>query len=383
VKLPEKSVVPDSTNLDLLRAVAVLCVFFAHLILCLADTGHYRISDYPFWKLQLGELGHVGVLFFFVHTALVLMMSLERTASRRLVLNFYIRRMFRIYPLSVTCIAAVLLFHIPAVPDGKFVSWSWDQIVANLFLVQNIFQKDNVLAPLWTLPRELQMYLVLPFLYFLLRRFSSSLVVILLWTGSFALLAGAVTVVEEGAHGGLPSLQWAAPLDPLLASFPCFMGGVFAYQLGKERTFAMPALVWPASVAILLGLHVGSMMLGDANLDRSDFVLCMFLGAVIPNVVNLKKSWVTSACHAIAKYSFGIYLCHDPVLWFSFVKLGWLPVVVQWTALVLLMTGIPIAAYSLLEAPMIGIGRRIAAWCSAFGTTEPLKFPVATAAKGI
>ena len=120
VSSPAKSTTADSTNLDLLRAVAVLCVLAAHLILCQFDTGHWHMRGYDFWKLQLTELGHVGVLLFFVHTALVLMLSLERTKARQLTLNFYIRRVFRIYPLSILCVVAVVLLRVPQVPDGTF-----------------------------------------------------------------------------------------------------------------------------------------------------------------------------------------------------------------------------------------------------------------------
>jgi peptidoglycan/LPS O-acetylase OafA/YrhL len=183
------------------------------------------------------------------------------------------------------------------------------------------------------------MYLVLPFIYFLLKRFSSSIVVLLLWVAAFA----------------------AVPVAPLLGSFPCFMGGVFAYQLGKERTFKLPGATWPAAVIILLSLHAVSMMSAYADFDRSDFVFCMFLGAVIPNINNLQTSTVTAICRTIAKYSYGIYLCHDPVLWFAFVKIGSLPIVIQWMTLIALMVGLPVAGYHLIEAPMIGVGRRIAA----------------------
>lgn len=355
------SIVPESTNFDLLRAVAVMLVLFAHLLLCLFDTGHYRMATYPFWKLQLTELGHVGVLLFFVHTALVLMMSLERTPGRRLVVNFYIRRIFRIFPLSVTCVLAVLLFRVPQVPDGTFAPWHWDDVVTNLLLIQNIFGKQSILAPLWTLPREFQMYLVLPFLYFLLKRFSSNLVVLLLWTAFFA----------------------AVPFAPLLESFPCFMGGVFAYQLGKERTFHLPGALWPLGLAGVIGLHALSMTSVFADFDRSDFVFCMFLGAVIPNVRNLEKSRLTAACHTIAKYSYGIYLCHDPVLWLSFVKLGWLPIALQWMAFLLLMAGIPVAAYHLLEAPLIDVGRKIANRWSSRPAPRSLRLSDAVLEEGI
>jgi peptidoglycan/LPS O-acetylase OafA/YrhL len=53
------------------------------------------------------------------------------------------------------------------------------------------------------------------------------------------------------------------------------------------------------------------------------------------------------------------------VIWFSFIKLKSFPVGVQWSALVLLMVAIPVAAYRFLEQPGIEIGRRLAARWSA------------------
>ena len=327
----------ESRNLDLLRGIAVGCVFAAHLILQLIDVHFIRVGDYEKWKVWLNELGHVGVLFFFVHTALVLMLSLERTKARHLVLNFYIRRIFRIYPLCIACIISILLFRIPQVPAGRYVPWEWNEIASNVLLVQNITRLPDMIMPLWTLPREFQMYLVLPFIYLALRRIPSSLFVLILWFAFFA----------------------AVPSTPLLSCFPCFMGGVFAYQLAKERVFRLPALIWPAAITILFSLHALA-VLTLFNDYRSDFVLCMFLGGVIPNVLELPQSWWTRASQTVAKYSYGIYLCHDPVLWFAFVKLNWLPVAMQWSVLVAMMVLVPLGAHRLLEGPMIDAGRRLA-----------------------
>jgi peptidoglycan/LPS O-acetylase OafA/YrhL len=328
----------DSRNLDLLRAIAVGCVFAAHLILQLIDVHFVHVSDYEKWKVWLNELGHVGVLFFFVHTALVLMLSLERTKARHLVLNFYLRRIFRIYPLCIATILAVLLFRIPQVPAGQYVAWGWNEIASNLLLVQNIARLPDMIMPLWTLPREFQMYLVLPFIYLALRRIPSSLFVLILWFAFFA----------------------AVPSTPLLSCFPCFMAGVFAYQLSKERVFRLPAVMWPMAVAGLFALHVLA-VLTLFNDYRSDYVLCMFVGGVIPNVLELQEAWWTRAAQTVAKYSYGIYLCHDPILWFAFVKLNWLPAAIQWSVLIGLMALVPVAAHRLLESPMIDTGRRLAA----------------------
>jgi peptidoglycan/LPS O-acetylase OafA/YrhL len=115
-------------NLDMLRAVAVLCVIVAHLpgsVLGLSS----------FWTETLGRF---GVFSFFVHTALVLMMSLDRSKASRPALDFYIRRVFRIYPLSVFVVLAVLAFHIPFMPDHQYEFASANRIIQNLLLVQNL-----------------------------------------------------------------------------------------------------------------------------------------------------------------------------------------------------------------------------------------------------
>jgi peptidoglycan/LPS O-acetylase OafA/YrhL len=67
-------------------------------------------------KLGLGTItiGSFGVLLFFVHTCLVLMYSMERSnlEGRRLADNFYIRRIFRIYPLSIFAVLAAVALHL-------------------------------------------------------------------------------------------------------------------------------------------------------------------------------------------------------------------------------------------------------------------------------
>jgi len=320
----------DSRNLDFLRTVAVLCVFVTHLINYLSGTGQADVRGIPFHLL-----GQTGVLLFFVHTALVLMMSMERMTSRNLVTNFYVRRFFRIYPLSVACIGAVLLFHIPW--GFTFSPFSWKEIVASLFLVQNLFPTyRSISAPLWSLPFEVQMYLMLPAIFFLLKRVPSKLTVLLLWV----------------------AVCGAQPFAPLLLEYaPCFLGGVLAYQLAKERTFALPGWVLPTSMFALFVLYVllKFTVLPDS---RSDYLLCMFLGGIIPNVTEFKRSRLTRACHVLAKYSYGIYLGHALVFWLCFVKLSFLPIAAQLLLMIPLMFVVPFAAYKLIETPFIAIGRR-------------------------
>ena len=111
------------------------------------------------------------MLIFFVHTSLVLLLSLKRQMGMpRLELRFYIQRVFRIYPLSILCVLVSLWFQI-AWPDPIFSPRSGVSIAANLLLVQNFLREPlSISAPLWSLPFEVQMYAVLRAIFLLLRR---------------------------------------------------------------------------------------------------------------------------------------------------------------------------------------------------------------------
>src|SRR4051812_14701021 len=160
-------------NLDLLRALAVSSVLAFHLMLSQHVQG-------------VSWLGRLGVLAFFVHTSVVLLNSLERTGQERgWIGTFYLRRAFRIYPLSVATVCLVLAIGIPSmVPVAGLVQAyarpGWLTIATNLLLVQNLAGQPDVASVLWTLPLEVQMYAVLPLCWLAARRGVGSALVLLL-----------------------------------------------------------------------------------------------------------------------------------------------------------------------------------------------------------
>src|SRR5437764_191986 len=152
----------ESVNLDVLRSVAVLLVLVSHFPPVLG-------FPHPVWL----ALGHFGVLIFFIHTSLVLMMSLQRLEGEgaAVIRRFYIRRAFRIYPLSVCVILLLMTLRIPAFFGGHYQTPDTLDLWSNLLLLQNITHSKPMLGPLWSLPYEVQMYLALPFVYCLGKRF--------------------------------------------------------------------------------------------------------------------------------------------------------------------------------------------------------------------
>jgi len=143
----------ESTNLDFLRSCAILSVILFHLLLYFQHTSTLR------GHLNLMSIGHFGVLIFLVHTSLVLLFSLERQQSSApgtpLFAPFIIRRIFRIYPLSILVVVLVELFRFPVghLRDSQFffANLHATGILSNIFLLQDLTHTESAIAPLWEL----------------------------------------------------------------------------------------------------------------------------------------------------------------------------------------------------------------------------------------
>lgn len=226
-----------SANLDIMRSIAVLAVLGAHSI-TVTTFGSSFTRNYVEHLI-----GRCGVLIFFVHTAFVLMRSMDRASSSRgWIARFYIHRACRIYPLSIFCVTFAVLFAIPPVFHVPFPPPLRSVVLANLSLTQNLIpSRTSLIAPLWSLPFEVQMYVILPAIFLLVRKRGTP--------GAVALLAVAfIVAIFERA---------LIPHGPWITEFaPCFLGGVLAYSTaGRRRIIPSPA--WPFAIfAILSLIHI-------------------------------------------------------------------------------------------------------------------------------
>jgi peptidoglycan/LPS O-acetylase OafA/YrhL len=334
-------------NLDLLRSIAVLCVVARHVTSMLGVA--------PRWWFQPQALGIFGVLVFFVHTSLVLMVSLDRqwrsgdVSAGRLYAAFLVRRFFRIYPLSVT---AVLLAYFVLIPFGDAASRVAGigygigprDLVANLLLVQDWTTQLYVLVPLWSLPAEVQMYLVLPALFFLVQRRGARAIALVAWP-----IAVAISLV-------------AWKLDLLLAVgryVPCFVAGVLCYGLlGQRRRLPFP--VFPA---VVIGLLLGN-MIAYARIGKQaglGIAVTLVLALAIPLCARMSSRALRRASHAVAKYSYGIYLFHPPCIWLVFSKLRGIGLGASLVCLGALIAATAMLSYRFIEAPLIRVGHGLAA----------------------
>ena len=320
-----------SPNLDFLRAVAVLLVYFFHLFI---TTGP-RLPDF---------LAQFGVILFFVHTSLVLMFSLERIDLRgqRLFATFYVRRLFRIYPLSIVCVCLIVLFQLPRAPW-----WPWSQpdastILANLLLYTEFTYKPVVTSVLWSLPYEVAMYAVLPFCYL---------------AGKAYGIRGILALWGLAVVGGL--IQPYISVRLALAQFaPCFIAGVACYFMGYGvRRRPLPFFGWPLILLVAAGIQALGNYYEFEMVAR--WALCLMIGLTAPFFAELNRPALNKGAEVIARYSYGIYLTHLHAQWAALVVLKDQPAAVRYSVLIALSIGLPVALYHLVEAPMIRLGSRL------------------------
>jgi peptidoglycan/LPS O-acetylase OafA/YrhL len=316
----------DLPNLDLLRSAAVLSVLAFHI------AGAIRTDHY-------GEFyGAFGVGLFFVHTALVLMWSLERRPNT---LDFYVRRVARIYPLSIAVVSITVATHakVASFPErGEFFLYTAPtikQVLTHLLLIQNLSSGNFLVYPMWSLPIEVQMYVLLPVLFFFLRKNMALWPLLMLW----ALAASFAYRVQE---------------VNLALMVPYFLSGLIAY-VGFSRWRAMlPGWYFLPVLAAIMWAG------GRAGDWHKACFPCLALGLVLPLFRQLKQGLLTKACWQVARYSYGIYLTHPFALLLAFYVGRVLGRPMQFAILLVSLTVFSIGAFHLIESPGMRLGAKAA-----------------------
>ncbi len=322
----------DLPNLDLLRSLAVISVVVEHTLLAM--------KVMYLGRFQVAWIGVVGVFMFFVHTSLVLMWSLERQPDT---LSFYIRRAFRIYPLVWAGLLAVALFHAPTSgTPAQYFHYDPPTFVgfaAAMLLLQNFAHAHDYLGVLWSLPYEMQMYVVLPVLFFFVRAQKSIWPLFLLW-----LLVAEFCNVTFRTDG-----------HNLASVVPYFLPGVMAY-VGFERFIPrFPAWTFTPFVAF-----IWVAFLGNPGWHKG-WILCLVLGLGLPFFQQIRLHWLKRITYLIAQYSFGFYLVHPFSIVIGFYLLRQYSLPVRLAAEVGTLIPISIASYHWVEKPMMKLGSRMAA----------------------
>lgn len=349
---PMEKLTTNSRNLDLLRSFAVMLVVGFHLA---------KFFNWEFEKLRVTDFGLLGVMLFFVHTTLVLMFSLERQragSGTSLLVPFMIRRCFRIYPLAILVVTFVFVFHIPSdLQFGRFnlLHQSAGNFLANLMLIQNVTRQKANPGILWSLPLELQMYLVLPALFLFATRVKSARAMIAFWCSAVALwfAAGLSTGLLPLSEGGIRS-----PMEALLKFTrfaPCFLPGIVAYKLWGRPRF-LPAWCWPIFLVFCCAMF---MWLSGSEPIETGWFICFTIGLGVCLFREMRENLLTRLTKRIARYSYGIYVLHYFAIWIGFAICRRLNVGLQIAIFAAVLVSLSVLLYHTVEGPLIKAGVKV------------------------
>jgi peptidoglycan/LPS O-acetylase OafA/YrhL len=326
--------VVERSNLDLLRSVAITLVVVDHTMLAMGiETIGTR---------DVGDIGLFGVYLFFVHTSLVLMWSLERRPNT---LDFYIRRVFRLYPLAVLAILIAAFTHAPIsqrIPHHYFHAnpWTVKTLIINCLFLQDIIPNVAIIHGVtWSLSPELYMYVLLPCLFFYAKSVRQIWPLVVLWV--------LVAVVDNSIFSPVGNNF------PIL--IPDFLAGIIAYVGFMKRKPVLPSWILLPFIAFLLYCYI------HVHRIRSDWFACLALGLILPSIRDVQSPWIRKVSHTVATYSFGIYLFHPFMIAFGFYVLAGGPLGLQLAVEIVPLALAAFLGYHLVEKPMIVLGARVAA----------------------
>ncbi|MBB6126185.1 acyltransferase family protein [Mucilaginibacter lappiensis] len=249
---------PRYKQLDSLRGLAALSVFFIHIIGKNAVDNPY-VDFLKRTPVGIVFNGGAAVMFFFVLSGFVLSLPFVNNEKPLKLTAFYIKRVFRIYPaLILAIVLSVLLkefvydkFIISPIPDiqsgewGGFWNWHWNkehihELIKTFVLTGPEFNFNLLDPPIWSLVIEMKISILLPFFIMIIARSSAVLNVI------FLIIMVCLTYDHAGVwpigvfYLGILMAKYKDQITNTIQSWPlvililaCCLG-IFLYNIGFE-----------------------------------------------------------------------------------------------------------------------------------------------------
>lgn len=341
-------------ELDGLRCLAVLAVMVSHF--------SWTLGNYFDW-------GPPGVRLFFVLSGFLITHVLwrarrrcEGTAETRggALRSFYIRRIFRLWPLYFASLALAYAFAV----DGTQASFAWHGFFATN---QYVFQRQDwpqLLSHYWTLAVEQQFYVIWPF------------VVLWLPRGSFRWVLATMIVMGPLFRGlplalGLSRPEYAGVLLPGCLDFFAFGAVVaLAWNAGELARLGSRRILRCALVATATWLLLGAVLTTvhrkpDYWLVYDGLLQGLGFTAVVVYLLRFPGGRLGAFCRwapfvFLGQISYGLYILHNYAHRFG-------PSVLR------RLTGRPYASFELAHIAFYIALTIIAAVISFYAFEEPLR----------
>jgi peptidoglycan/LPS O-acetylase OafA/YrhL len=348
--------------IDALRGVAIMMVMATHCQL-------FGTNNYSPAVKELLNHGTLGVQLFFIISALTLALSFEnrRKEEKRPILNFYIRRFFRIAPLFY--LAAICYYFYFEPKDrlilGVDLPVNLGTILSTITFTHGLRPEwINTLVPGgWSIATEMGFYLFFPILFFKLKNLKNTLVVgtltAMLFQTSYYLL---LKLTPLGlSKTGLDYLNYFLP-----SQLAVFMVGFGVYHAIKAK--ASNARLLASNITFMqLFLVAVFIQLITKTIFPYQFIFAVLMGAGVYLLsLHPTKLVVNKLTVVIGKISFSLYISHFAVLKLmadnnlvDFVNIPLVNFSIRYLLLLTISIAISVVTYRLVELPGIEAGKKI------------------------
>lgn len=308
----------EDARIEGLRGIAALLVLFSHYV--------------GYWTPTLGWFGFAttGVDLFFVLSGYVFAPYI--LSHKRLEWwPHLVRRFFRLYPLYIVALLVYAL-----VKQGG--DQLWFELLRHLFMAHTLGDIDKAFyfnPAFWSLPPEVEFYLFIPVVAFLIRHVG-------VWRFFWFALALRVALVAPGTSGLIEVTPRSISTVHLPGLLVEFMVGVVVFELASRSCHAnlqrepgaksllsslssQPArLAWLAAAGVLFAFGIYGLAIapGPAHASTWPVLVTGNIGAIsalayggVLLAVCSRSDFLSPAAHRLAlhlgRLSYGIYLFHN------------------------------------------------------------------------
>jgi peptidoglycan/LPS O-acetylase OafA/YrhL len=308
--------------LDGIRGIAILMVIAYHFTIYGMGRTPAVFIDRLFYRVFTA--GWCGVdLFFVLSGFLITGILLDAKGEKHFFRNFYLRRIFRIFPLYYGFLAVFFLWlSFASTVDNSFRSlldqqgWYWTYLV-NISIAVEGWPPMRAVGHFWSLAVEEQFYLFWPPVVFFCGRRQLMTICIMCLAGSFLVRVGF-------ALAGNPLAAYV--LTP--ARMDTFAVGAVIALVVRSPGGLMKLRHWIGPICIIAVVCLGTMFVWQRGLRSTDIVmqtigysiLAATFGAMLvaalasPIESGLGKFFAHPVLGFFGHYSYGLYVFHHPVV---------------------------------------------------------------------
>ena len=297
-------------NFDTIRLLAASQVVVTHAA---SDLG----AVLPKWLSFLGYFP--GVPIFFIVSGFLISASFERAPSIK---QYAINRILRIYPALWTCLIVSIFIALISEVNFQPIPFSlWLLAQVSIFQFYNPeflrgFGVGVLNGSLWTIPVELQFYIVLPFLMLLARRRPNRTRV---WAGGILIVSLLLMILTRellSADNGIVEKIVHVSLLPYLFYFLIGVALRFIHERTRIFSNSFVKFLCLYIVLVILNISAGVDGVTGNSLNPVQIVAlgCLIVGAAFSNVGFSRKILRGN------DISYGLYIYHMPIVNFLIYK---------------------------------------------------------------